>query len=95
MEAIEQIVNGGIEQPEADERGALIGGELRRMGTRAPTPGVALTADQRQQIERARRVLIWSPGALALALVLDAVESVGDAAKFEAIVTELTPGGAP
>ena len=35
-----------------------------------------------------------SPGALALALVLDAVESVGDAAKFEAIVTELTPGGA-
>ena len=35
-----------------------------------------------------------SPGAVALALVLDAVESVGDAAKFEAIVTGLTPGGA-
>ena len=35
-----------------------------------------------------------SPGALALALVLDAVESIGDAAKFEAIVTGLTPGGA-
>ena len=33
-----------------------------------------------------------SPGALSL--VLDAVESVGDAAKFEAIVTGLTPGGA-
>jgi hypothetical protein len=35
-----------------------------------------------------------SDGAAALALVLDAVESVGDAAKFEAIVTGLTPGGA-
>ena len=35
-----------------------------------------------------------SDGAAALALVLDAVESVGDAAKFEAIVTGLNPGGA-
>lgn len=35
-----------------------------------------------------------SDGAAALALVLDAVESVGDAAKFEVIVTGLTPGGA-
>ena len=36
-----------------------------------------------------------SPGAMALSVVLDAVESVGDTAKFEAIVTGLTPGGAP
>ena len=34
-----------------------------------------------------------TPEAMALALVLDAVESVGDAAKFEAIVTALNPGG--
>ena len=34
-----------------------------------------------------------SPGALALALVLDAVESIGDAAEFDAIVAQL--GGAP
>ena len=36
-----------------------------------------------------------SEGADALALVLDAVESIGDSAKFEAIVTGLTPGGTP
>ena len=35
-----------------------------------------------------------TPEATALSLVLDAVESVGDGAKFEAIVTGLTPGGA-
>ena len=35
-----------------------------------------------------------SDGALALSLVLDAVESIGDGARFEAIVTGLTPGGA-
>jgi len=39
-----------------------------------------------------------SPGAAALALVLDAVESVGDAADFDAIVAQFgsasSPGGA-
>ena len=35
-----------------------------------------------------------TPEAMALSIVLDAVESVGDGAKFEAIVTGLTPGGA-
>ena len=35
-----------------------------------------------------------TPEAMALSIVLDAVESVGDGAKFEAIVTGLNPGGA-
>ena len=33
-----------------------------------------------------------SPGALALAFVLDAVESIGDAARFDAIVSQLAGG---
>ena len=33
-----------------------------------------------------------SPGALALSLVLDAVESIGDAARFDAIVSQLAGG---
>ena len=35
-----------------------------------------------------------TPEAMALSIVLDVVESVGDTAKFDAIVTGLTPGGA-
>jgi hypothetical protein len=35
-----------------------------------------------------------APEAMALAIILDAVESLGDAARFEAIVAGLTTGGA-
>ena len=35
-----------------------------------------------------------APEAMALSIVLDAVESVGDAARFDAIVSQLAGGGA-
>lgn len=34
-------------------------------GGQAPAPGVTLTADQRQQIDRARMVLIWDEEGIA------------------------------
>ena len=34
-----------------------------------------------------------TPEAMALSVVLDAVESIGDAARFDAIVSQLAGGG--